>query len=481
MKGRLVKGRLATGAMVCGMLASLLLTTGVAFASPAVPTVATYSGTFTDGATYLIQKPSDWNGTLVLYSHGYVAPGASNPAKDAGDPATGQWLLTHGYAIAGSSYSTTGWAVQQAFTDQLAVLDYFDQNVARPTRTIAWGHSLGGMITAGLAQLYPDRFSAALPMCGVVAGGVGTWNAALDSTFAFRTLLAPASALQLVHITNPSANLGVAETALALAQATPQGRARLALSAALDDVPGWYNSTFNAPQPAPTDYLAQEQSQVQWDANVDFPFVFAFRAELEARAGGNPSWNTGVNYREQLSHSADFAEVQALYKQAGLDLNADLNTLNDAPRISADANAVTYLNKYITYTGNLSMPVLTMHTIGDGLVLPEQEQSYAQVVRKSGDRSLLRQVFVNRAGHCAFTPAETITAFQTLINRLDTGHWSDTTDPSQMNAEATALGPTLNIGVQGPVPTVVPAPASFTSFNPTPFLRPYIAPANQHD
>jgi hypothetical protein len=41
--------------------------------------VKTLTGKFRDGATYLIQVPANWNGTLFLYSHGYVVPGTSNP------------------------------------------------------------------------------------------------------------------------------------------------------------------------------------------------------------------------------------------------------------------------------------------------------------------------------------------------------------------------------------------------------------------
>ncbi|MGH2515629.1 MAG: alpha/beta hydrolase family protein, partial [Ktedonobacterales bacterium] len=252
----------------------------------------TLAGTL-DDAPYVIDVPANWNGTLVLYSHGYVAPGSPNPAEDAGDPLTKQWLLSQGYALAGSAYSQTGWAIQQAFKDQMDLVDYFDQTVGQPTRTLAWGHSLGGIITAGLAQLYPNRFDGALPMCGVVSGGVATWNVALDSTFAFATLLGNGAPLQLVHITNPGANLGLAESILSSAQSTPQGRARFALAAALGDTPGWFSST--SPEPAPTDYAAQEANQFLWDQQVDFPFVFALRAELEFRAGGNPSWNTGVD------------------------------------------------------------------------------------------------------------------------------------------------------------------------------------------
>lgn len=424
--------------------------------------VANTSNTLTGnigGANFLIKVPSNWNGTLVLYSHGYVFPGNPLTPEDAGDPLTEAALLQSGYALAGSSYSQNGWALQQAFHDQIALLNYFDATCGQPTRTIAWGHSLGGIITAGLVQLNPNRFAGALPMCGVLAGGIGTWNQALDSAFAFDVLLA-GDTLPIVHLTNPSSAYNQAIGILNQAQDTPQGKARIALAAALADIPGWF--TTGSPEPGSTDYAAQEQNQYLWQSQVDFLFAFFARAELEARAGGNPSWNTGVNYRDQLNDSASSREVRALYKQAGLNLDKDLDALAVAPRIGADPGAVKYLNRYISFDGDLNIPVLTMHTTGDGLVVNQDEQAYATVVREEGDSSLLRQVFVHRAGHCAFTPAETVTAFQTLINRLNTGKWADTTRPGLMNAEATALGPTLNV-----------APPAFIRFDPTMFLRPF--------
>lgn len=443
------------------ILALLTLISGLTLGvrpAHATPTVTTSTGTFADGAAYLIQKPTPWNGTVVLYSHGYVTPGSANPAKDVGDQYTGQWLLNQGYALAGSSYATTGWALQQAFGDQIATLDVFDA-MYKPTRTIAWGHSLGGIITAGLIQRYPNRFNGALPMCGVVAGGIGTWNVVLDSQFAFNVLLAGGS-LQVTNITDPM-NLNKAESALAVAQSTPQGRARLALAAALGDLPGWFSA--GSAEPAATDYASQEANQYLWEAYVDFPFAWALRGELEARAGGNVSWNTGVNYNVQFAHSVNQAEVTALYAQAGLSLDADLATLQAAPRISANPTAAAYLNKYITFNGQLNFPVLTMHTTGDGLVLNEDEQSYASVVRSAGNNGLLRETFVHRAGHCTFSPAETITAFRTLISRLDTGSWQGSIDPATMNTEAAALGPLNNY------------PPSFIDYQPAQFLRPFTA------
>jgi pimeloyl-ACP methyl ester carboxylesterase len=431
--------------------------------------VSTLTGQLPDGATYLIQVPSPWNGTLVLYSHGYVVPGYPNPAQDVGDPVTGSWLLGHGYALAGSSYAITGWALQFAVPDQIATLNVFDARVGTPSRTIAWGHSLGGMITAALLQEDPDRFTAALPMCGVLGGGVGTWNQALDSAVAIQRLLAPAgSGLQVVDITDPTANLTLSEQILAAAQQTPQGRARIALAAALGDVPGWF--TPLSPEPAPTDYAAQELNQFLWETQVDGPFAFAFRAQLEALAGGNPSWTTGVNFASQLEDSVDYAEVRGLYEAAGLDLDADLHALNASPRIVANRAAVRYLAANVDFNGELhGRPVLTIHTIGDGLVVNEAEQAYLADALARGDSQLLRQVFVDRAGHCAFTPAETIAAFQALVHRVDTGTW--VVGPTDLDKAAAALGPSLNIFVTGGAVRAV-APA-YVPYEPAPFLRPY--------
>jgi len=168
---------LAAGLATGGLTAS---TAGAASASPSTcggsGSVTTVNGKLADGATYLLQcPPGAWNGTLYLYSHGYVTPGSNNPAQDVGDPATAAWMLGHGYALAGSSYASTGWAIAQALPDQINTLDAFGSLYGQPATTVAWGHSLGGIITAGLIQDFPNRFNAALPMCGVLSGETYPW------------------------------------------------------------------------------------------------------------------------------------------------------------------------------------------------------------------------------------------------------------------------------------------------------------------
>jgi len=417
-------------------------------------------------AAYLIEVPAQWNGTLFLYSHGYVTPGGANRAQDAPVPQARTWLLGHQYAIAGSSYSRTGWALEDAFRDQVALLDYFSGHVAMPRRVIAWGASLGGIITAGLIQLHPERFAAAMPLCGVLSGGIATWNAELDSAYAFKTLVAPRSALQLVHISDANANLNLARSLFTPAAATPTGQARLALVAALIDLPGWFDP--RQPEPAATDYVARAAAQRQWESLVDFTFAFGNRRELEQRAGGNPSWNAGVDYAALLARSPDRAEVRAMYTRAGLDLNRDLRTLNAGASIKADPSAAAYLDRYISFDGNLAVPVLAMHTTGDGLVVPPNESAYADVVRGAGKAGMLRQVFVHRAGHCAFSGAETVAALQVLLKRLDTGEWDAAAlEPAALNAAAVAQGSEMNqlFGLD-----LVP---SFAPFIPAAYPRPH--------
>ena len=423
-------------------------------------------------ASYEIDVPGHWNGTLFLYSHGYVGPtGASNPAQSAPAGIARKWLLDHQFAAAGSAYASTGWAVEDALRDQIALLDYFTKTVGKPKRVIAWGHSMGGLITAGLVQLYPQRFAAAMPLCGVLSGGVATWNSELDGAYAFKTLLAPDSQLELVNITYAQANWQLAQQIFAAAQTTPQGQARLALVAALLDLPGWFNPT--EAEPAPSDYAARARAQGAWESSVDFFFAFSSRLELEQRAGGNPSWNVGVDYKQLLAQSQDAAEVASLYASAGLDLQADLARLSAGKRIKAEPAAASYLERFISFDGDLKVPTLSMHTTGDGLVVPPNESAFAQVVGAAGRQDMLRQSFVHRAGHCTFTPAETIAGLQVLLRRLDTGRWDESAlQPASLNAAALAQGRSASefFGAR--------FPPAFVSYEPGSYLRPFAKGAN---
>ena len=139
------------------LLAALIPPPAVASTAP-----SHVEGVLPDGSAYVIDVPARWNGTVLLYSHGYVPDVGTNPARNAPSDAVRSALLDGGYAQIGSSYPETGWAVQRAIPAQLSTLEVFRDRFGAPRRTIAWGTSMGGMITTGLAERYGHRFAGTL-------------------------------------------------------------------------------------------------------------------------------------------------------------------------------------------------------------------------------------------------------------------------------------------------------------------------------
>ena len=433
------------------VIALLCLTLLGAAPAPATPAL---TGTLADGATYTIEVPASWNGTLLLYSHGYVTPGEANPARDAGDLRTAAYLLAHRFALAGSSYASTGYAVADGLRDQIDVLDVFAKRVGKPKHTIAWGHSMGGIITAGLVQVHPERFDGALPMCGVLAGTTAGWNGLAVAEHAFKTLLAPHDPLKEARLSDPLANVALATQRANEATATPAGRARLALIAALDGIPAWYPPSVSEP----TETAAKTDALIAWLRHVFVPFAFGYRAELERRAGGNLSSTTGFSYSTAFDTLAERELIAKLYRAADLDLRADLRALDAAPPLTADLPAMMYAVRNIDLNGRITIPVLTVHTVADGLVPVNEEAAYASAVAVAGKSALLRQLFVKRAGHCAFTSAETIAALHLIERRVLTGRWDD--EPlATLNDRASLYGDEYNS-----------SPPAFVPFTPLPMV-----------
>ncbi|WP_327698806.1 alpha/beta hydrolase family protein [Streptomyces sp. NBC_00459] len=415
-------------------------------------------GGLPSGATYLMDMPADWNGTVLLFSHGYRTVGDPNPAQNAPTPDVQQRLVDAGYALIGSSYASSGWAVTEAVPDQLATLDAFTRRFGEARRTIAWGRSYGGLVTTALAERHADRFDGSLSMCGLVQGGVANWNSTLDPVFALRTLLAPDSGIRLTGFAG-QADARSAATALATtvtdAQRTPEGRARIALAAALHNIPGYSDAT--QPVPGPTDWDTQQANQYAAVTGLILSPAFVRRQEAESRAGGNPSWNTGVDYTRMLHRSSVYKEVTELYKEAGLSLRDDLKTLDKAPRISADPAAVAWMSRTSSFTGRLADPQLNIHTTGDALIPVQAESAYRRAATEGGSGRLLSQAYVDAPGHCTFNTVETVAALHTLEHRLDTGSWD--TSAAVLNSRARQEDPAT--------------PARYATYRPTEYPRPY--------
>jgi pimeloyl-ACP methyl ester carboxylesterase len=419
---------------VIASLAVLGLVPTTAQAAPATR----YEGVLPNGATWIADVPANWNGTLLLYSHGYN-PTPTNPPVNSPDPATAEALLARGYALAGSSYSRPGWVTDTAARDQLDTLRAVTALIGRPHRAIALGTSFGGMITGQLAERGGRSLDGAVATCGLMGGGIDLHNYQLDGSHAIAQLLLAGQQVKLVHFSDPAEAFATADrmvAALDQAQASPEGRARNALITALFQEPAW---APGQPKPAPADIQAQQVGRYQ-NLRAILPFILFGRYDMEQSAGGNPTWNKGVNYRRQLAESGHLPQVTQLYRRAGIDPHADLNLLTRTANVTADPAAYRWMLETSTLTGRLDMPVLTLHTTGDGLLPVQHEEEYAEDVRGSGSAALLRQAYADHPGHCAFTTAELVAAVVTMDERIETGRWGGLADPHRMQGLADSLG-----------------------------------------
>jgi pimeloyl-ACP methyl ester carboxylesterase len=457
--------RLARTSAALGAAVVLSVTAPAAHAEST--TTQHLTGTLTDGATWIADVPADWNGTLLLFSHGF----GPTVAQDAPSAAAHTELLAEGYALAGSSYDPKGsmWALESAERDQFATLDAVKAEIGKPRRTYSVGQSMGGLVNAQIARDGAGRVDGALGLCGLVAGATDLDNYQLDAEYAIARLILPAEDLKLVNFASQAeaaATAGRLTAAVTAAQATAQGRARVALAAAFLNLPAW---APGQDRPAADDWAGQEEQQYAWLTQGLLSFVEGGRYAIEQSVGGNNSWNQGIDYGAQLAQSVHAPQVRALYRAAELDLHADLRALTHGADITADPAAVHTAQLTSSAGQGLGVPLLDIHTTADNLVPVEQENRFADRVRASGDGSMLRQAYVERQGHCAFTTAETVAALHAVERRVDTGHWGGATQPAALQKAALGLGldgaayvpyrpAELTVGRAAPLRTGRPAP-----------------------
>jgi pimeloyl-ACP methyl ester carboxylesterase len=379
----------------------------------AAPAARSLSGTLPSGAKWVAEVPANWNGTLLLWSRGY-SPNVGSP--EAAGRGMNKHLLDAGYAIAGSDYGAAGWALAEAVPAQRATIAAFAAARGRPKRVIAWGYSMGGLVSTALAEQPKPVIHGALAMCASIGGAVGMMNMALDGAYAFRTLVAPDAGIRLVDVDDDRTNAKRVGDALARAMQTTEGRARVTLAGVLGGIPGW--TSRDKPEPAAGDYEAQAD-----EIGRSFAMgIFLPRTDQEQRTGGAFSWNTGVDYRAQLAKSGRRDIVETLYRKAGLDLNADLARLNAGQRIVAQPSAVDYMIRNYTPNARPRVPLLAVQTIGDGLTSPSLQRGYAEAARGRDVKS----VYERRAGHCTFTPETVMESIRFLDARLERGKWGTT-------------------------------------------------------
>lgn len=411
----------------CVLLAATALTSvHSALAQGNVDGIEQLSGVFDDGQEWMISVPENWNGIVI---NDLDAVAWQDGSFGSVGPST--FLLENGYAYTGTKRHpdrNTNWDPNAESNNMVKVLDLFETSFGPARSVIQFGCSGGGSVGLSVAEDHPDRFD------GVVAlhasSPIELANMRLDLSVAVKALLEPDGDLPLIISDGEQAEAEQAWlAALERAMATPEGRARVALAAAVAQYPMW--GSQNQPQAEMPDWNDPESVQnAMVRAVVDGIRRGVTGRPMWDQPAGLMSWTTGVDYRAFYENANNRQQelVLQMYEIAGLtpdDLSADLEKINDFPRIEATAEGVEYFRER-THTGDIGIPVLHGSGIGDGGTPAAVMAGYVAKIEAQGSGDLYRQAFMESAGHCTYNTAELEVLLTTIIDRVETGEWGDT-------------------------------------------------------
>ncbi|MCX6043690.1 MAG: prolyl oligopeptidase family serine peptidase [Chloroflexi bacterium] len=354
--------------------------------APATP-LACEDGAQTSGATYRICMPAQWNGMLIVYAHGYVAPNQPIGIPEAqmklpgSNISVADTVTERNYAFATSGYSTNGLAVQQGIADLIDVVAIFKTKYPAPQKVLLVGVSEGGLITTIALEQHPDLFNGGLAMCGPYGSFTEQTNYFGDFRVLFDYFfpgLIPGSPVDV-----PTNLLDTWETST-------------------------YSNTIlpvitDPANAAKVDQLLAVAYQQNYPANktqtigdILWYNIFATN-DASTKLGGQPFTNQAHNYTG----------------------SADDPTLNQSvARFTANDLALTNMAAGYETTGRLDVPLITMHTTGDPIVPYHQADLYQAKVDAANRGPLYSHIQVQAYGHCQFSSFDILSAFSQLVAKV---------------------------------------------------------------
>lgn len=346
----------------------------------AAPVAGCTDGSLPSGSLYRFCFPETWNGELVVYAHGYVQFPLPLAIQDnvIGGVRVSTLVTSLGYAFATTSYRANGLVADVAVDDLAELDDQFRRSYRPdPSATYLVGLSEGGLVAALAAERDPERYSGVLAACGPI----GDFATQIDYYGDFRVVfdyffpdLIPGSVVDV-----PAFIRGIAWDQIyvplilqALAE-NPEKTAQLLL---VTDAPVGDGITT----------VGETVTGILWYS------VFATE-DAQERLGGQPYDNTTRVYQGSLDDAA---------------LNAGVE------RFAADPGARAAIGRFDT-SGDLTIPMVTLHTTGDPIVPFVHESLYGAKVSAAGAASMLAPQTVTRYGHCSFQLSELQSAFGLLV------------------------------------------------------------------
>ncbi|PKM30158.1 MAG: alpha/beta hydrolase [Gammaproteobacteria bacterium HGW-Gammaproteobacteria-11] len=409
-------------------------------------------------AGFRIEVPADWNGKLVMWTHGFRGEG-TDLTVDSPPEELRRWLIENNYAWAASSYSANSYNVQVGVEDTNALALAFNELTGIsdvPSQYLISGVSMGGHIAGAAVELETRNtannyveYAGAAPFCGVM-GDTALFDYFTAYSLALYELAGVGATSFPVSPEDALVKLGTARSTLW----TPALGAPVANTS-----PGFFPyiqqvyGTLNEDGQRLFETLKNLSGGERPFYNSAYSFG-AFQDLLQSFAGADGTV-TGIlfdsvvdtrdftyRFENPLTPSLSFQE--RLFNQTIVQAEAvpGANGLRDD-----GLRLIPVIN------GEFDVPVLTMHTLGDLFVPFSMQQIYYQRALERGNEDLLVQRAIRSPGHCEFSQAEFVQSFSDLVSWVETGvrPAGDVVNDPEVVADAN-YGCTFTIDGPSPVP-----------------------------
>ena len=310
------------------------------------------------GSLYQLYMPRQWNGSTVFYAHGIrdVLQPVSLDNQDSYQALRDQ-LGTLGYAVAYSSFSENGFAVEDAARRTHQLRGLFASRFGQPQRSFLVGHSLGALAVMQLAEQFPGQYDGVVPICGIAGGTRAQLEYAVNVRALFDHFypgLLPGTANAPVpgYVLDPA-------PIIAAVMANPIGMLVIASTAQ-----------------TPLEFTTLPQMVESLVAALSYHARGADKV-LSFTNGKFPVSNVGVTYSPRLDLPVPLLPSSLL---AGLLVGVN----NEVPEFDADPSAAVWAEKHFTPSGALQIPTLTLHNRWDRLVPFFHEAMFRNAVINAG-------------------------------------------------------------------------------------------------
>jgi len=341
------------------------------------------------GSIYRICMPTEahYNGDLIIWAHGFQDAGTEVQIPydqlNLGGIQINQIVNALGFGFATNSYSKTGLAVQQGMDDILDLVNIYTALYGAPQRVFVTGASEGGLITTLLLEQNPGIFTGGVAACGPIGSFPYQINyfgdARVTFEFFFPGLITGDMFDPPQTIVDDWANFYETEVVQVVFDPVNQNL--------LDQWVSVAKLPFDA---------ADYQNTVAISVQDVLRYSVVNSADATATLGGFPYYNMNRIY-------------------TGSDDDVLLN--QQVQRFSADPAAIVEMQNNYNTTGQLDIPLVTMHTTRDQQVPYLHQQIYTLKTLASGDLGSNHiPIKVDRYEHCNFNLSEVITALFLMLN-----------------------------------------------------------------